>query len=39
VRDAHPGTTNERDERFSPALDGQLSFEATSNKYLLNERD
>ncbi len=43
----YPGTTNEREgivirpreERFSGALNGRLSFKAISNRYLLNERD
>ncbi len=43
----YPGTKNQRegvvirarDERFSPTLNGRLSFKAISNKYLLGERD
>ena len=43
----YPGTTNEREgivirpreERFSAALNGRLSFKAISNTYLLDERD
>lgn len=43
----YPGTNNEREgivirplqERFSPTLNGRLSFKAISNRYLLNERD
>lgn len=43
----YPGTTNEREgivirsreERFSAALNGRLSFKAISNRYLLDERD
>ena len=43
----YPGTRNQRegvvvrprDERFSPTLNGRLSFKAISNRYLLGERD
>jgi RNA ligase (TIGR02306 family) len=43
----YPGTSNEREgivirpreERFSPALGGRLSFKAISNRYLLKEKD
>jgi len=43
----YPGTTNEREgivirpreDRYSPALGGRLSFKAISNRYLLDEKD
>jgi RNA ligase (TIGR02306 family) len=43
----YPGTSNEREgivirpreDRYSPALNGRLSFKAISNRYLLDERD
>lgn len=43
----YPGTKNEREgivirpreERYSPTLNGRLSFKAISNRYLLDERD